>query len=1148
MMMSNFQFLSREWTDIYSQAVDAEKLVAQCPQASVIIARSTLETTLNWLYINDADLQMPYDQTLSSMIHDYRFKSILKPAELFTEINIIRKIGNAGAHGDRIKLKDSISTIKYLFRFLSFFAVYYSEKEPQIHPFDVELIPKSDIIEQSQKEIKKLSEKLNYKNEHARKELLEKEKLAQENHVLKQQLLAKENEIKSRKIQRETTIDPDISYPRIVSEAETRKRFIDFSLKESGWINLRDGYELEYEVKGMPHSTNPSGTGYADYVLWGDNGLPLMVIEAKRTTEESRKGRYQAELYADCLENMYGQRPLIYYTNGFETYLWDDCFSIDRKVDGFYTKDEAQLQINRRSTRLDLRQFTVNTEIAGRPYQLEALKRIAENFVIHGKDGKLREKSRQALLVMATGSGKTRTSAAIVDMMTKCNWAKRILFLADRNALVSQAKLAFSNYLPHIGSIDLTKEKEDKNTRLVFSTYPTMMNRIDSNRSEDQRFYGVGHFDLIIVDEAHRSVYQKYKAIFDHFDSYLIGLTATPKRDIDKNTYELFGIENDIPTYAYELTQAVADNFLVPPKAISVPLKFQREGIKYSELSEKEKQEYEEKFGDFTDKHDEGEIHQTAINQWLFNKDTVDKVLDFLMTHGIKVQGGDKLGKTIIFAKNHNHARFIQDRFNINYPEYGGKFLNVIDNQEKKAQYYLERFKDEYEEVDPQIAVSVDMMDTGVDAPRVVNLVFFKMVKSYAKFWQMVGRGTRLCPNLFGPNEDKSHFVIFDYCQNFEFFEANPDGVVGDTQKPLTEQIFQLKLEVAFSIRNLHENNDSERELAEQYINELHQDVEQLDRSRFQVKKYLRYVEEFSKKQRWESLSKSDVIEIQEHLAKLILPKKSDDELARRFDILILNYQLAVLVGKTSTKHFKEKIYSTAKSLAKKVNIPAVKEHAQLLNELSSEIYWKDVNILKLDRVGNALRHLIRFIDKEKQEIVYTNFKDHIEEGEEKDIMSSYTSLQSYRDRVELYVRKNKHHTVIQKLRTNQPVTQTEINTLEHILFSEEHCGTKEEYIKEYGNRPLGTFIRSVVGLDVEASTKAFSSFLQKSALTADQTTFINQIISFLSSNGTIDKKMLFEPPFTNLNDQGLMGVFNDSEVSNVIKIVDSINDNALGA
>ena len=837
----------------------------------------------------------------------------------------------------------------------------------------------------------------------------------------------------------------------------------------------------------MPTSTNPSGIGYVDYVLWGDDGLPLAVIEAKKTMSDARKGKHQAELYANCLEQMTGQRPIVFYSNGFETHIWDDQFYPEREVQGFYSQDELQLMLARRASRSDLRTFKVNTEIVGRAYQLEAIKRVAENFVSTNKQGELCGRARQSLLVMATGSGKTRTAAALVDMLTKCNWAKRVLFLADRNALVTQAKNAFNEYLPNLSVIDLTKEKEDNGTRLVFSTYPSIMNRID-NVLDGERFYGVGHFDLIIIDEAHRSVYQKYQAIFAYFDALLVGLTATPKTDIDHNTYGLFGIEDDNPTFAYELDTAVRDGFLVPPKAMSVPLKFIREGVKFNQLSDREKLEYEEKFGDPTTGEAPDEIDSAALNSWLFNTDTVDKVLAHLMTDGIKVQGGESLGKPIIFAKNHIHALFIEARFNKNYPEYGGKLLRVIDNYESKAQSLLETFVDKYKEVEPQIAVSVDMMYTGVDAPRVVNLVFFKQVKSATKFWQMIGRGTRLCPDLFGIGRDKTEFVIFDYCQNFEFFNAQPDGVNTRAVKSLTQQIFEARLEVALTVRDISDSTVDERALADAYISELHQTIAMLDKARFMVKAKLRYVVEYSEKARWQNISKSDKLDINTQLSALALPAKDDDELAKRFDILILNYQLALLTAAYSTDHFIKQISGTAKALLKKQNIPAVAKQVHVLNELLIEQFWKTINIHRLENVRVALRDLMKYLDKESQINIETNFEDALDfmGVKQYDLLPAYGPLQNYKDRVESYVRTHSQHVVIQKLKTNKPITETEINALESILFDGNTVGTKQEYVDNYGEQPLGVFIRHIVGLDVSAAQEAFAEFIQAGNLKAD--------------------------------------------------------------
>lgn len=861
--MSNFDFLKDEFPDLWEKATRAERFAKTDPVESCFNSRLCLESAIYWMFENDEALELPFRPKLSDLMYAESFGNILKPfSNLLYEVHTIRKVGNDAVHNGKMGVRQSIHLLEILFRFMGFVSAYYGANEVR-QPLQLEesLIPTGDELKKSKLQIQQLQEKLAALEEEKQQQLLALKEREEQNELLKQNNEVHRKELKERREKRASQASPP-ALPKPPSEAQTRSMYIDATLREAGWLDLREGHEIEYEVSGMPASTNPTGMGYVDYVLWSDKGLPLAVIEAKKTSVDPRKGRHQASLYADCLEKKFGQRPLIYYTNGFEHYLWDDQFAADRQVSGFMKKDELQLALERRTQRKDLRCFEVDRDITGRPYQLEAIQRVAENYCT-SHEGSLRLRNRKSLLIMATGSGKTRTAASVVDMLTKCNWAKRILFLADRNALVTQAKNSFKEHLPHLSSIDLTKEKENNTTRLVFSTYPTMMNQIDAARNGDARQFGVGHFDLIIIDEAHRSVYQKYRAIFQYFDAMLLGLTATPKDEVDRNTYFLFDIEEKNPTFAYELFQAVQDKYLVPPKAISVPLKFMREGIKYADLTDEEKAEYEEKFGDPTQEGADDYISSEALNRWLFNSNTVDQVLNHLMTDGIKVDGGDKLGKTIIFAKNHKHAVYIQGRFNKNYPQYAGKFLEVIDNQVKKAQDILENFALDKVEYLPQIAVSVDMMDTGVDAPRVVNLVFFKPVRSYAKFWQMIGRGTRLRPNLFGPENDKSHFLIFDYCQNFEFFGVKKDGVEGSNSLPLTQQIFLLKLELVYELRDSDDEN--ERAHAQYFVDQLHAQIKALDPRRFEVRQHLRYYEKYKELSAWQNMGQLESNEIEEH-------------------------------------------------------------------------------------------------------------------------------------------------------------------------------------------------------------------------------------------------------------------------------------------
>jgi len=1144
-MQSNFDFIKADFPELYTQSVEAEKYVFRAPKYAALQCRITLELTVNWLYDNDPDYERPYDTTLAALMYHNDFKDDIKET-LLNELTLVRKIGNAAAHGKRVNNKEALICLRSVFRLLSFIGINYNEESPIIPAFNEALIPTGEVNDKTLKELQDKSDAIEQLLSEKKLQLEKANELQKENNLLKLQVEQQQKQLKERKVERQIEVDFEEVVPVLTPEAETRKLFIDVLLKEAGWDNLKQHRDLEYKVIGMPLSVNPSGIGYADYVLWDDNGMPLAVVEAKKTLHDPKKGKHQAFLYANCLEQMTGQRPIIFYTNGYETHVWDDLFYPEREVSGFYTKDELQYLIERRNTRKDLRQFQVNRDIAGRPYQLEAIKRVAEALVVTNQ-GELKGKNREALLVMATGSGKTRVSAAIVDMLTKSNWAKRVLFLADRNALVTQAKNAFKEHVPHLSAIDLTKEKEDNGTRLVFSTYPTIMNRIDSLKNDDGRFYGAGHFDVIIIDEAHRSVYQKYRAIFEYFDAILIGLTATPKKDIDHNTYTLFNIEDDNPTYAYELNQAVQDKFLVPPKAINVPVGFVHDGIKYSELSEEDKLKFEETFLDgMSGDEDDIEISKSAINKFLFNNKTIDDVLDYLMNNGVKVEGGDKLGKTIIFAKNHKHAEFIEDRFNKNYPEFSGKFLRVIDNYETKAQDLLEKFCEDKVQLDPQIAVSVDMMDTGVDAPRVVNLVFFKQVKSYAKFWQMIGRGTRLRPDLFGPGIDKEYFMIFDICDNFSFFNEFPDGIKATNTKTLSEKIFEAKLNVLMAIRNNSESTTEEDELAQNYTNQLHEAINSLDEERFEVRKHWALVTEFKSRLRWDNLSVGDIHDIIANLSGLAPYNEGDDELAKRFDLLILNFQLVILSGnRKGEETYVKQIYNIANSLYKKRNIPKVNEKIAIIRQVQEEEFWRNSNVNVVESIRVELRDLLKFIEKQEVKTVYTDFADEIQlhKVTEVDIMPTYSRLKSYKDRVEAFIRKNKSHLVIDKLHKNIPITPKELKLLESFLFNDE-LGTKEEYENEYGDQPLGKFIRSVVGLDIEVVNGLFANFIEDKNLKPVQITFIQTLINYLNSNGTLDKKLLTQPPFNEASDDGIIGLFEDNKVRDIVSIIDMVNEN----
>lgn len=1144
--MSNFNFLQSEWLSLFKKLKKAEERVYTEPVSTASYCRLALEESIYLIYDIEY-IELPYNTDLVSLMNQEEIKNTI-PFTHKNGLHIVRKIGNTASHyGKKISSNDALISIKYLYGYFKWFAQNYSRKIPEIpSTFNESFIPKVGAHKQQLKQIQKeqsqaqLTLKIQIDRLLAEKEeILEK---AKESDQALQAYKLKEAETKA-KLQKQKQ-ERLITVSSEFTEAETRKHLIDVDLKEAGWEFLSKGRDLEFPVVGMPITpNNPKGNGFVDYVLWDDNGLPLALIEAKRTTKDVEVGKHQAFLYANCLEQMYKQRPVIFYTNGYETKIWNDSFySTPRRVYGFYTKEELQWLIQQRNTRKDIRKAKVDPDIAGRPYQIEAIQRVNESFVVDGNKG-IRGDKQSALLVMATGSGKTRTAIALVDILFKYNWVKRVLFLADRNALVRQAKRNFGDLLPDLSSINLTEEKENNNTRLVFSTYPSMMNRIDNTRNSKGRFYGVGHFDLIIVDEAHRSIYNKYKTIFEYFDSLVVGLTATPKESIDHNTFELFGCGNGDPTFNYAIEDAVP-TYLKYFKNIDVSTKFLREGIKYKDLSDKEKVKYEDTFEDEQTGLFPEEIGASALNKWLFNKDTVNKVLDALMANGLKIEGGDKIGRTIIFAVNQKHAEFVMQCFTERYPDKPSGFISTIHNKVSHNQSLIDAFCDPHNENLPQIAVSVDMLDTGIDAPRILNLVFFKLVRSYSKFWQMIGRGTRLCPNVFGPGKDKEHFFIFDVCQNFEFFEINKTGIETGSLKPITQQIFETRLQLS---RLLAETGAEENiELSNDLLEKLHGTIKNLDRERFQVDMNLRYVEKFIARESWNNLNTDDVHEITQYLSALPTPDSSN-EVTRRFDLMMLKMQLAQLLEMKSVDNYQERLIGIADQLSKKYTIPGVLQARPLIENLKNIQFYKNLSQKKIDQIREEIRELVKYLETASREIVYTDLVDSeatiiYDKGETYKTKDN----QMYKKRVERFIRDHKHQLTISKLSSNLSITKEELNVLEDILFDDDERGSKEDFNEEYGQKPLGKFVRSILGLDIDAANKAFANFLQAGDLRADQMTFITNIITYLTKNGIIDKSMLFEPPFTDVNDQGLLGVFDDADAFKIIHIIDEINENAM--
>ncbi|MGM5470648.1 DEAD/DEAH box helicase family protein [Flavobacteriaceae bacterium LMO-SS05] len=1158
-MNSNFQFLKNEFATFHDRAVKAEQLVITDPRTSLVYSRMALEEAINWMYANDEDLEQQYNTTLHNLLVQPEFKEQFNH-KLYNELFIIKNAGNLAAHNKPVNDIDSHKAIEALFYFGKWFIKSYA-KEPvsNLGIFDFDYIPKEGGSTLSRKQIKQLQEQLDkeldtYQEQLKTKEA-ERQQLADENELFKKQIEALQAQIEANKV--EANVEDEVNHPR--NEAETRKYLIDVALREAGW-DLKGINDKEYKVEYMPKSTNVSETGYVDYVLWDDDGLPLALVEAKRTLESASKGENQAQLYADSLEKMHGRRPVMYYSNGYEIFLWDDQFyKQSRRVHGFYTKAELQTAMFRRTHRMDIRTAPIDTEISGRSYQMRAIKSISEHFAGNDKsDGKLIGTNRGALLVLATGTGKTRTSIAFSKLMLECNWAKRILFLADRTSLVDQAKRNFVKHLPEHTSVNLLEEKDNPDARFAFSTYQTMMGLIDRSRDEEARFYGVGHFDLIIIDEAHRSIYKKYQAIFEYFDALFLGLTATPKNSIDKNTYHIFGLADKSPTDAYTFQEAVDNKHLSPYHTIEIPTKFLREGIKYDELSDEEKEEFEEEILDGEEATGDEWISSSELNSWLFNKPTAIETLRYVLEHGIKKRGGDELGKTIIFAKNQKHAQFLKDTFmELDKEQFGNDYVKVITHNEPKAKEFINRFCDEEKERLPQIAISVDMMDTGIDAPSCVNLVFYKPVKSYSKFWQMIGRGSRLRPDLFGAGEDKTHFLIFDLCGNFEFFNENPEGIETSSQQSLTEILFGLRLRLAEYLKsNQFKDDDSLQSFRMELLDGLHKDIAMLDLERFDVKMKLEIVHEFGNDNReiWNHLSKRDVKRIEDELAPLVKPQKGDTDLARYYDKLLFTLITKRLETPNSEEYINSfmipitKVVGTSNKLLKKTTIPAVKSKEALIKLPLEEDFWKVQGIVHLEKLRKGIRELVKYIDPEDQRYVTTDFADYILEDKIKLSGFSDTETPEYTSpfqnnihRLEQLIRANENHITISRIRKGETITKKELQVLEDILFK---GGIDKKAIeKELGSQfSLVKFIISLMGLSPEKVDAAFAKFTNDYQLNAVQIQFLDTIKKFLTTNGKIEPSKLYDSPFKNYHSMGIDGVFTEKQADVIFEIVENFN------
>ena len=1097
--MRNFDYLQDlGLTELHQFCSAAEELQVSNPDLSAISARKALEYMVRSLYVMK-NIEIPERASLFELVDSEVFRGFIGDERVMMAAHYVRKVGNNGAHGIPVTKRESYFCLLNIYNVVAAMLLKLTLIK-EVVPFDNTLLPK----------------------------------IPQTPSLTPTKVTVTPQSTIVQTASKEAVDDkkPVVEIPTDISEAETRKLYIDLMLKEAGWdvLDTEGAIQpskacIEVEVEGMPYTisnasqqeyanerfaaeelTVPTkGKGYCDYVLFGSNGLPLAVVEAKRTSKSPLIGKHQAELYADCLEKRYGTRPVIYCTNGFETNIIDGLGYPPRRLYAFHTESDLELLIQKRK-RHDITDFSVKDSITDRHYQKMAIKSVCEHF---------NSKHRRGLLVMATGTGKTRVSISLVDVLTRNGWVKNVLFLADRIPLVSQAHKNFVKLLPNMTTSILSEDKDpDTTARITFSTYQTMINYIDT----DEKAFSVGRFDLIIIDEAHRSIFGKYSAIFNYFDGLLVGLTATPRDEVDRSTYETFQMEQGQPNYAYELEDAVSDGYLVNYKGFKRGSLILKEGIKYDSLSDEEKEqlervwEYEKARKAIDDEDYHRNIENNEIFKYIFNKDTIDHVLQDLMENGLTVQSGERIGKTIIFAFNHRHAELIVERFNELYPEYGAEFCALIDNYVTYSKDLIDKF--EIRDGNPQIAVSVDMLDTGIDVPDILNLVFFKTVKSKIKFMQMIGRGTRLSKDIFCPGKDKEFFYIFDWCRNFEYFDKNPDGQKATIMPSLTEKLFALRTKIAFHLQHQKFQEDEyAKGLHDEIKALLKEQVSVLSDSHISVREKWEAVSHFKDDDAWVYLSEVDVNTLSTDIAPL-LPKNTLDENAKKFDLLVLQIELSLLDEETNAKRPIQSVQTIAEKLLEKATLPQVQAKMDTIKEVLSEVAWQNVSLAWLEKVRKDLRDLLKFLMGKGDKSFVVDIEDEITDD---GAMEGITPRMSYKQSVLNFLSNNRNLPVLQKIYDMEQLTTADIAELERILWKE--LGSKDDYDRYTHGMTCGSnvaiFIRSMVGVDRKNAVRRFSDYISGSELNAEQEDFLLTIIAYVCENGDITKETVVnEPPF----------------------------------
>ncbi|MFZ1389860.1 MAG: DEAD/DEAH box helicase family protein [Thiolinea sp.] len=1110
----NFEFLRAHNPNLAELGALAEAVLFIDPGSALTRLRSFAEELTKTIYHLDKLPRWP-QSSFADLLRNSAFESsVSKP--LLHQIDFLRREGNETAHGgigNKLQAKVALGTA---YKLACYMAVnYYGQRQASLPAFIELQDPKAE-VQKLKKSLTAFEARVKDQQDQLQHAIdaLERERTKNAERL---------PELNSQEALQRKTQSQQVSDSLQWDEAQTRALLIDAMLAQAGW-DVKDKAQVALEFP-VDDAANKSGKGRADYVLWGENGQPLAVIEAKRSGNTSlQAGREQARLYADALEKMGYQRPVIFYTNGYETFIWDDQqYNSYRPVYGFYSKASLEYLIYQRAYRhKTLEQHNPDLKIADRPYQIEAIKTVAERF---------QQQRRKALIIQATGTGKTRVAIALADLLLRTGWAKRVLFLCDRRELRTQADEAFKHHLPSEPRCVIGETSEiDQAARIYIGTYPGMMGRFAQ--------LDVGFFDLIIADESHRSIYNKYRDLFDYFDALQLGLTATPVKFISRNTFAMFDCDKTDPTYEFGLEAAIKNEppYLVPFRVKDLTTEFLREGIHYRDLSPEQQHQLEEDLGE--ERAQNTTIAGKDIGRKIFSEDTDRVILENLMTKGIKDETGSLVGKTIIFAQRQEHADQLEKLFCKLYPQYGSKVCKVIYNGIPKVDTLIKEFKKRDNEF--RIAISVDMLDTGIDVPEVVNLVFAKKVMSWVKFWQMIGRGTRLRKNLFGQGKDKTEFYIFDHYDNFSYFEQEyqePEDVGG---KSLLQTLFETRIDLAKAA--LKAQHAPAFDTAIQLIRE---DLNDLPSDSIAVKRELRQLHELQ--QHETLLQKFDAATqhiLTSKMAPLMTARVLKDKDAIQFDKLIASLQTCWVEQANCLQDKRDELLANLDKLA--VNIQAVRQKDTLIAEVRGLAFWSELTIAALERVRLELRGIMKYRQSEtgiSYAIPATSTLDKDIRAVDRVVKLAGT------DEALLYRRRLKNildgmiasNPVLQKIRQHQPIVESELRTLTSTLLTA-HPGVSLEVLNSFYGRTaeqLDETLRELIGLDTQAVEAHFTEFLHKHPkLTAKQVQFMNLLKNYIAQHGSIVVDQLYDAPFTSVSYEGIDGVFKQDYAEELFKVL----------